>query len=528
MLFKRGINVKKRVTYRANGKQINREYTYIPMRYIFSVLITVLEILAIIGTVIALCYFIPYFYLAAMVTQIVCVVRIISSDDNPDYKLPWLLFVLILPIAGFMLYFLFYSRKLKSKYKKRLEELKGSGYVCDDQSILLALEAESEEGYLQAVMLKSIAEGHLFSQTQTTYFSLGEEMWQAMLLDLREAKRFIYLEYFIVEQGVFFNSILEILKEKAKEGVEVKLLYDDIGCMTTLPGNYAKQLKKWGIAGASFSRLRGAADGEFNNRSHRKIMVIDGYVGYTGGVNLADEYVNLRERFGHWKDGGVRLEGKAVWELTRLFLIDFGINVKDELSTREDWYPNTLRKDDGYILPFGDGPRPMYPRRVGQSILQTMIMNAKKFVYITTPYLVVDNAMCQTLESAALRGVRVKIITPHIPDKKLVFGITRSFYPRLISAGVEIYEYESGFIHAKNCLVDGAFGLISTINLDYRSLVHHFENGVWLYKASCLEAMKRDVEDALGKCILMTEKDYKANVLQRGFRAMARIFAPLL
>ena len=287
------------------------------------------------------------------------------------------------------------------------------------------------------------------------------------------------MEYFIIEEGTFWNSILEILKKKAAVGVEVKVLYDDIGCMMTLPGDYYKTLKSYGIEARPFSRLRGNADSEFNNRSHRKIMVIDGKIGYTGGVNIADEYINEIVKFGHWKDTAIRLEGEAVWELTKLFLVDFGINVKKLLAARNDWYPVQRNNSaQGYIIPFGDGPHPIYERRVGKSVIQNMLSSATRYAWITSPYLIIDNDLCTTFENTALRGVDVRIIVPHIPDKKLVFGMTRSFYHRLMAAGVKIYEYEPGFIHAKSYLVDDDYAMIGTINLDYRSLVHHFENGV--------------------------------------------------
>lgn len=521
--------MKKKIIYNVNGKRIEKEYNFIPVRYILAALITLLEVLAIIGMVIALCYYVPYFYIAAWVTEIVCVIRIISSDDNPEYKIPWLLFVLILPIAGFMLYFIFYSRKLSKKYVKRSRELKSWGYVLNDRSLHDALRSENATAQRQANMLCRISEGHLYTDTKQTYFSLGEEMWKSLLADLKRARRFIYMEYFIIEQGVFWDSILDILKEKAKNGVEVKVLYDDIGCMSTLAGDYSKTLKEYGIEGIPFSRLKGAADGEFNNRSHRKITVIDGFVAYTGGVNIADEYINEVVRFGHWKDTAIRLEGEAVWELTRLFLIDFGINAKTLPARREDWYPhNPQGQEKGYLIPFGDGPKPIFERRVGQNVIRNMIASATKYVYITTPYLIIDNELCQALESAALRGVGVKLITPHVPDKKLVFGITRSFYTRLMGAGVEIYEYEPGFIHAKNYLVDGEYGMIGTINLDYRSLVHHFENGVWMYRCACLKDMEKDFLETMKKSIPVTEENVKANLLQRGVRAVGRIFSALL
>ena len=520
--------MKKTIKYKANNKTVERTYNYIPVRYIIAVLLTVLEVLAIIGIVIALCKYVPYFYIAAWITQIACVIKIIASDDNPDYKVPWLLFVLILPIAGFMLYFLFASRKLQKKYVKRLKELKDNGYKTDDLQTFSALQKENITAYRQAKMLCALSETHLFTNTKQTYFPLGETMWKSLIADLKKARKFIYMEYFIIEEGKFWNSILEILKEKAGAGVEVKIVYDDIGCMSTLPGNYAKLLKKAGIEATPFSRLKGQADSEFNNRSHRKITVIDGYIGYTGGVNIADEYINETVRFGHWKDTAIRLEGEAVWELTRLLFIDFGINVKKAPQPRADLYPSAKLQEKGYVIPFGDGPAPLYNRRVGKSVIQNMLNAANEYAYMTTPYLIIDNDLCQTIENAALRGVDVKIIVPHIPDKKLVFGMTRSFYNRLMKAGVEIYEYEPGFIHAKSYLVDGKYAMIGTINLDYRSLVHHFENGVWLYGCDCIADMQKDIAETLKKSIKITPERQKTNVLQRFIRALVRIFAPLL
>ncbi|MBQ8885551.1 MAG: cardiolipin synthase [Clostridia bacterium] len=528
--------MKRKYRYKVNNKTVERELNYIPVRYIIAVLITLLETLAIIGTVIALSYFVPYFYLAVWATEIGCVVKIISSDDNPDYKIPWLLFVLVVPIGGFMLYFLFYSRKLNKKYIRRLERLKDLGdYKREDAPLLAQLRKVDETAANQANMLIRIADTHLFTDTKQTYFPLGEDMHKALLEDLTKAERFIFMEYFIIEEGKFWNSILEILKEKAATGVKVRVVYDDIGCMSTLPGNYAKILRAYGIEGTPFSRLKGNADSEFNNRSHRKITVIDGKIGYTGGVNIADEYINETVRFGHWKDVGIRLEGEAVFELTRLFLIDYGINIKPKKGEFDhpiqipDCFPKeTQTKEHGYLIPFGDGPYPTYNHRVGKSVIQNLLENAKRYVYITTPYLIIDNDLCQSLENTALKGVDVRIITPHIPDKKLVFSMTRSFYPRLMQAGVKIYEYEPGFMHAKTYLVDDEYAMIGTINLDYRSLVHHFENGVWLYRTACLKDIRADFDDTFSKCVPITRDMLKLTPLRRFFRALVRVFAPLL
>ena len=521
--------MKKTITYEVNREKVQKEINYIPVRYIFAVLITLFEVLAVIGIVIALCYYVPYFYLAAWATEIFCVIRIVASDDNPDYKVPWLLFVLIIPIAGFMLYFMFYSRTLQKKFIKRLADLKRHFYKKDDAGLFEKLKEENPVASAQAKMLCDIAETHLFTDTKQEYFPLGENMYQSMLKDLENAEKFIYMEYFIIDEGKFWSSILDILKKKAAEGVEIKVLYDDIGCMMTLPGDYHKTLNTWGIEAIPFSRLRGNADSEFNNRSHRKILVIDGKVGYTGGVNIADEYINEITKYGHWKDTGVRLEGEAVWEMTRLFLVDFGINEKEVMIAQNELYPAQKDiKEQGYMIPFGDGPHPIYERRVGKSVIQNMLSGATKYAYMTSPYLIIDNDLCTDFENAALRGVDVRIIVPHIPDKKLVFAMTRSFYQRLMSAGVKIYEYEPGFIHAKSYLVDDDYAMIGTINLDYRSLVHHFENGVWMYKCEANRALKADITDTLNKCIEITPDMLKTSLFQRFICAVVRIFAPML
>ena len=521
--------MKKKYQYQAGNKTIEREYNYIPVRYIIAVMITAFEVLAVIGIVATLCYFVPYFYLAAWATEIVCVIRIIASDDNPDYKVPWLLFVLILPIAGFMLYFMFYSRKLQKKFVRRLDELKRYQYNKDSTEIEKMIADESLLAASQAKMLSEISGSQLFTNTKQTYFSSGENMFKSMVCDLEHAEKFIFLEYFIIEEGKFWNTILEVLKRKAKQGVTVRVLYDDIGCMSTLPGNYAKILRSYGIEALPFSRLRGNADSEFNNRSHRKILVIDGRIGYTGGVNIADEYINEIVRFGHWKDTAIRLEGEAVWELTRLFLSDYGINVKKLPDDRLECYPKSNSIDEkGFVIPFGDGPYPLYHRRVGKSVIQTMLAGATNYMYMTTPYLIIDNDLCCSIESAALRGVDVRIIVPHIPDKKLVFEMTKSFYSRLIKAGVRIYEYTPGFLHAKSYVADDEYAMIGTINLDYRSVVHHFENGVWMYRCDSIIDLKADIVQTLEKSIEITPQMLKTGLLTRSIRAIVRIIAPML
>ncbi len=511
-----------------NNKVIEKTINYIPIRYIFAVLITILEVFAIIGVVIALCIYIPYFYLAVAITTFLILLKIVAADDNPDYKIPWMIIVLTIPVVGLMLALIFGSRKLKKKYIKRLEALKSLSYQKDDEALLENLKQENPIAVAQAKVLINTADTHLFSNTKQTYFSSGEAYYKSLIEDLKKACKFIYLEYFIIEEGKFWNSILNVLKEKAKQGLDIKVAFDDIGCMSTLPGNYAKQLKRFGIEATPFSRMKGQADNEFNNRNHRKITVIDGIIGYTGGINIADEYINEVERFGHWKDAGIKLEGEAVYELTKLFLVDFGINIKSPINVPNDLYPIVDIKENGYIVPFGDGPKPLYQRRVGKTIIQHMLSTATKYVYITTPYLIIDNELCTALENAAQRDVDVRIIVPHIPDKKIIFNMTRSYYKRLIDAKVKIYEYKPGFIHAKTYIADDKYAIIGTLNLDYRSLVHHFENGIWLYNCNSIKDLKLDIDNTLNKSIEITPKMLRTNLLNRFFRSLVRIFAPML
>lgn len=514
--------------YKAGKKEIVNEIDYIPVRYIIAMMITVFEIIAVISIVTILCYYVPYFYVLAWATEVGCVIKIIASDDNPDYKIPWLLFVLILPIAGFMLYLIFYSRKLQKKHVKRLERAKMRKISVDDEKLFLRLKESDKQAYGQAKMLSDISDSHMFVNTEVKYFPLGENLFASLIDDLKRAKRFIFMEYFIIEEGELWDSVIEILKSKAKCGVDVRVLYDDIGCMRTLPGNYARTLEKWGIRATPFSRLKGQLDSEFNNRNHRKITVIDGYIGYTGGVNVADEYINRKKRFGHWKDVGVRIEGEAVWGLTELFITDFEMNYKKSEEYPKELYPSCRCGQSGYVIPFGDGPRPIYLRNVSKCIIQSVLASATDYVYITTPYLIIDNELCASIENTALRGVDVRIITPQIPDKKLVFSLTRSYYSRLIRAGVKIFEYTPGFIHAKIIISDNKYAVISTVNLDYRSLVHHFENGVWLYKCDCIDDIYSDINDTIEKCEEVRLEKLKVGIIARFVRSVARLFAPLL
>ena len=506
-----------------------KEIDYIPIRFIIAILLIILETTAVIVITMLCGAYIPYFYIAMWATEIFCVLKIINSEENPDYKIPWLLVTLLIPVAGFMLYFMFYNRKLTTQQVKRINKITEQQNYTDDSESFAILENEDRKAYLQAKLLCRLAHSHLYRNTKAIYFPIGEDMNKAMLNDLQRAEKFIFLEYFIIEEGIFWSGILDILKRKASQGIEVRVVYDDVGCMLTLPGDYYKTLQGYGIKAVRFSPLKGQADNEFNNRNHRKIMVIDCKIGYTGGVNIADEYINQKKLFGKWKDVGIRLNGEAVKQLTSIFLADYELNVRTPVEDFSPYFNDTISiLDDGYTVPFGDGPNPMFKHRAAKTMIMNILNQAQDYVYMMSPYLIIDNELCQTIENAAMRGVDVRIITPHIPDKKIVFMMTQSYYKRLTEAGVRIFEYKPGFVHAKVYLSDDEYAIVGTINLDYRSLVHHFENGVWLYKHNVLAEIKSDMTATMSECIEMNKTNIKDNIVQKLIRSLVRIFSPML
>ena len=522
--------MKKNIKVYDKGKYVDKEINYIPLRYILSILMAIVEIASIIAILVLLTLLIPYFYISIYITVIVLIITIIAKDENPDYKIPWILAVIVLPIVGMMLYFIFSKRKLPNKVVKKLKIIDQPLKSDESKDNINELKLENELICSQALNLCNLSKSNLYKNNKVKYYSLGEEMFVDILNELSKAKEFIFLEYFIIENGLFWDSMLEILIQKAKSGVEVKLLYDDIGCMSTLPGKYYKQLKKYNIDARPFSKLRGTADGEFNNRSHRKILVIDGIVGFTGGINIADEYINKYEKYGHWKDTGIKIEGNSVNELTRLFLLNYYLNNKNVFNYEFDKYYRycEIKDVNNYIIPFGDGPRPIFEKNVSKIAIMNLLNHSTKYVYITTPYLIVDNEIMRCIENAALRGVDVRIVIPGIPDKKMVYELTKNSAEILAKSNVKIYHYTPGFIHAKQYISDDKVGIIGTINLDYRSLTHHFENGVWLYDEEFIKEVKGDFQNVFNKSTLINENHKKVNIFKRVIRALLKIISPLL
>lgn len=476
--------------------------------------------------------------LILFVFDFILMTYIVNSKANTSYKITWLFVVGLLPVIGGILYLMFGNKNTTKRMKRKLQPIHdATKHFKIEQDVHDALNKNEKD--LSALNLANYivkeCGTNLTKNTEVTYFKSGEDAWPHMLHELLKAKHYIFLEYFIIERGLFWNSIVDILAQKVQEGVDVRVMYDDVGSIQTIPTFYPRKLRKMGIKCVAYNRFKPFVNVKLNNRDHRKILVIDGKVGFTGGINLADEYVNKKVRFGYWKDNSIMLKGESVHNLTQLFLANW-VNVNktgfDELSDPK--YEAFAYKDEsekinpsGYVQPYGDIPYD--DEAVGERVYIQLINKAQHYVYITTPYLIIDDEMTNALCNAAKSGVNVVLLTPHIPDKKMVFNVTRSYYDPLLEAGVKIYEFTPGFVHEKMFIVDDIFGTVGTINLDYRSLYLHLENGVFLYKCDCLKDMKKDYEESIASSEEITLEKYQK--LRRGKKvlwSLLRVFAPLM
>lgn len=466
------------------------------------------------------------------VVAVVIVLWLVNKRINPSYKLAWTILILVVPIFGVCLYAVFGTSRVASAMQKKYEEVleEGRDLLKEQPGSRKKLDELNRSVSNQSRYIRDYTKFPLQEGTVAEYYSEGEYMFPMLLQELGKAQHFIFMEYFIINDGVMWNSILNILEEKAAQGVDVRLIYDDFGCITTLPHRFYKELQEKGIKCAAFNPFRPMLNVILNNRDHRKICVVDGHTGFTGGINLADEYINLRQRFGHWKDTGIMLKGEAVWNLTVMFLQMWSVITKLPAQfsdyTPHKHYPEAF-PSDGFVHPYCDTP--LDNEIVGEDVYLNMINRAEKYVYICTPYLIIDNEMMTALCLAAKSGVDVRIMTPGIPDKKIVFLLTQSYYEQLIEAGVKIYEYQPGFLHAKSFVCDDELAVIGSINMDYRSLYLHFENGVWLYRSRAVCAMREDYLKTQEMCRQVTLEFCKSrNMVVRAVQSVLRLFAPML
>lgn len=472
-----------------------------------------------------------YLYVFFFIISVLVVIYIVSRTDNPSYKLAWTIPVLLFPVFGGLFYLLFGGKKINNNFKRKIirvyYEFKGA--LIQDPMIIRELEEQDKSIANQAKYTSKYAESPVYKNTLTEYLSPGEKFYERLVEELKKAEKYIFMEYFIVHEGKMWNSILDILEEKAKQGVDVRMIYDDMGCLTTLPYKYNEELERRGIKCKVFNPFVPFLSIILNNRDHRKITVIDGHTAFTGGINLADEYINEIVRFGHWKDSSIMIKGEAVWNLTIMFLQIWSFNSGENIDYNDFRFPKDKFKfeSDGYVQPYADSP--LDDEIVGENVYLNIINKAEDYVYICTPYLIIDNELVTALTLSAKSGVDVRIITPHIEDKWYAHIVTKAYYPQLIKAGVKIYEYTPGFIHSKTVVSDDKVGTVGTINFDYRSLYLHFECGVWLYKTSSINAIKEDYINTLKVCTEITLEDCKhVKVYNRILTAIFRVFAPLM
>lgn len=463
--------------------------------------------------------------------SLLAVLWIINNDDNPSYQIGWIVLILVFPLLGGLLYISYGhkrpSRKMRSKLEAEAQRM--SGALKQDPIVLEELRNIDPRVEGQCRYVSQVSEFPVHKNTVSSYYRVGEELFTALLEELEKAEHFIFMEYFIVEEGKMWNRILEILERKAKSGLDVRFMYDDMGSVSLLPAGYDRQLEAKGIKCMAFNPFVPFWSLVMNNRDHRKITVIDGHTAFSGGVNLADEYINEKVRFGHWKDTGLMLKGDGVWNYTVMFLEMWNAfrhtDESYEAFRPKTWHPEPFASD-GYVQPYGDSP--LDDEILAEDVYMNILNQARDYVYIFTPYLIVDHEMVTALCLAAKRGVDVRIVTPGIPDKKVIYQLTRSNYPPLLKAGVRIYEYTPGFLHAKSYVCDDEIAVVGTINMDYRSLYLHFECGTYFYRTKTVAEVKADslATQELSREIQL--KDTKQGFWGGLFCAVLRVFSPLL
>ncbi len=496
-------------------------------KYTLLILSTLLRLVLIILAVYYLSSLGGWWVYVIYVIRFAVFVRIISDDTNPSHKIPWLVICLAFPIVGITLYILF-SKKFVS-YRQLKMNKKTSVYIEPYIKTNRLTDFDERNPYIgQSDCIFKQSKMPLYSSTDTKFFATGEQFFEALKDDLSKAKHFIFMEYFYIRDDKMWSEIFPILQQKVSEGVEVRVMYDDIGSIGKITGRFLKNMRKSGINVVIYNRFIPVISAIHNNRDHRKITVIDGTIGYTGGINIGDEYINHTHPFGYWKDTAVRLEGEGVKNFTIMFLQQF-----DSQTRKVDDYSKYLDLDypkfdnAGYVQPFCDGAKPLFQDQVGENAYLNMINQAKRSITITTPYFIVDYQIENALKLAASRGVEVRLVVPHIPDKKIVYLMTKSNYKRLFSYGVKVYTYTPGFIHSKMIMVDDEVVIVGTMNFDYRSLVHHYEDGVWMYGTKCINDIKADMEQLIAQSQQETAETTNSNIFVRLFCSLISVLSPL-
>lgn len=462
------------------------------------------------------------------VAAVFMVLFIVIKRDESTYKLLWLLIILTMPLVGALLYLLFGNKRTAKPLKKRLQSVKSSG----DPHPLPVGETPfaGEKRMEQTIRWLERKTGYPLCKAQPVrYYPLGDDMFPDMLRDMKSAKRSIYIEYFIIEPGQMWDAMLAVLEDKLRQGVDVRVMYDDLGSISSFNFSNARELTQKGIPCVPFNPLL-ALKGTANYRDHRKMLIVDNEIAYSGGVNLSDRYINLEHPYGHWKDTGFRLTGEGVHSFTHMFLTFWNAFAlkKGEVGTPMPALQDSAeapRETDGYVLSYYDSP--LEHDAASNQLFIDLLSQSTDYAWFFTPYLMLGDDLMAAMLAAVRRGVDVRIIMPGIPDKKLIFRMSRSFYQVLLNGGVKIYEYTPGFVHAKSFVSDDRVATIGTVNLDYRSLFLHFENNSLFYRSGIVEKIKEDFLATQALCSEVQPYDKKRYSRRWAVDGLLRIFAPL-
>lgn len=509
---------------------MKKKLQFLSNRVVITGVLVFLQIAIIVMELLKLGSFYVYISILLKVISVIVMCYLIYKPMNPEIKLAWIVPVLLFPLLGGAIFLLYghviIPKKLRGNMMKVKRIIKKE--YEPNRNVLKEVEKEDRQVANQFHYIEKYGQLSLCKNSKTTYYPIGEAYFEEIIRALEGAEHFIFLEYFIIKEGKLWTKILDILKRKVKEGVEVRVMFDDVGSGFWLPSQYHKVLEAEGIKSVAFNKLFPFMALILNNRDHRKIVVVDGKVAFTGGINIADEYINAIEVYGHWKDTGIKVEGDAVWHFTFMFLQLWNTVVlteSDYSPYKYDFEPNSFT--DGYIAVYGTNP--LERERLGETVYFNMINGAKKYLYIYTPYLVVDYDMTEALKRAAKRGVDVRIVTPGIPDKKKVYWLTQSSYRALLKAGVRIMQYKPGFIHGKCILCDDELATVGTINFDYRSFYHHFECGALLYRSEACIKLKEDMLQTFKVCEEVDEAWCETHITKHTFLGIPlKLFSPLL
>ena len=503
-------------------------------RTAFVVMSLLLQISILLAGFRFLSHYMVYIYGGFTLLSAFVILYVVNKDENPSFKLAWIIPITVIPVFGTLLY-LFLELQWEGKIiNRRLREniSDTQPYLKQNPRYMEQLAKISRSNANLAAYIENSGSYPVYGTTNVKYYPVGEEMFEDMKKELEKAKRFIFMEYFIVERGEMWDSILEILERKVQDGVEVRFMYDGMCCLVLLPYSYPRELRTKGLKAKMFAPIRPALSTYQNNRDHRKILVIDGHTAFTGGINLADEYINRKVRFGHWKDTGIMVKGDAVTSFTMMFLQMWNITEKEPedygryLRDPEFFYPPELSME-GFVIPYGDSP--LDQETVGELVYLDIINTARNYVHIMTPYLILNYELVQALQFAAKRGVETIIIMPHIPDKEYAFLLAKAHYEELIRAGVQIYEYTPGFVHAKVFTSDDEKAVVGTINMDYRSLYLHFECAAYIYRNEVIKDVERDFKETLAKSQVITLEECRHYPWYKKFAGrVLRLFAPLM